>query len=215
MVSCKPSLRQNQNNFFTRSFKFYTSDYDSDSNKIWDGIRTLFSLTSSLSSGRGYSWEFLVGVCHVVLQFLTLFQTEKCHFLHLFSDPALNIMSLLHRLDSNKKRFVKIHYKFAFFSFFLTHLELKKEICSYAPIFPRNWYLIPEQNGKGLYLFSEQNSAKPLPFGVAHVYVAYIREYPPPWLSSMLLIMAQTLTPSLVKTSLKWASIIDLFPLSK
>ena len=36
--------------------------------------------------GGGYSWEFLVGVCRPVLQILTLFQTKKCHFPHLFSD---------------------------------------------------------------------------------------------------------------------------------
>ena len=165
MVSCKPSLRQNQNNFFTRSFKFYTSDYDSDSNKIWDGIRTLFSLTSSLSSGRGYSWEFLVGVCHVVLQFLTLFQTEKCHFLHLFSDPALNIMSLLHRLDSNKKRFVKIHYKFAFFSFFLTHLELKKKYVHTLPYFLEIDTWFQNKMGKVYTCFQSKTVQNPYPLG--------------------------------------------------
>ena len=43
--------------------------------------------------------------------------------------------------------------------------------------FPRN-YLIPDPDGQSLYPFSDQNNAKPLPFGVAHTYVAYIREYP-------------------------------------
>ena len=37
---------------------------------------------------RGYFWEFLVGVCSPVLQILTLFQTEKCHFPDPFSDLA-------------------------------------------------------------------------------------------------------------------------------
>ena len=36
---------------------------------------------------RGYSWEFLVGVCPV-LQILTLFQTQKCHFPQPFSDQT-------------------------------------------------------------------------------------------------------------------------------
>ena len=36
--------------------------------------------------GEGYFWEFLVGVCHLVLQILTLFQTKKCHFPLWFSD---------------------------------------------------------------------------------------------------------------------------------
>ena len=34
------------------------------------------------STGEGYSWKFLVGVCEI----LTLFQTKKCHFPHPFSD---------------------------------------------------------------------------------------------------------------------------------
>jgi len=40
----------------------------------------------------GYSWEFLVGVCHPVLQILTLFQTKKCHF----SQPFLDRVSRIH-----------------------------------------------------------------------------------------------------------------------
>ena len=38
--------------------------------------------------GEGYSWEFLVEVCHLVLQILTLSQTKKCHFPHSFSDQT-------------------------------------------------------------------------------------------------------------------------------
>ena len=39
----------------------------------------------------GYSWEFLVRVCRPVLQILTLFQTKKCNFPHLFSDQTSNV----------------------------------------------------------------------------------------------------------------------------
>ena len=51
---------------------------------------------SNFPLGRGggwgwYSWEFLVEVCRPVLQILTLFQTKKCHFSHLFSDLACKI----------------------------------------------------------------------------------------------------------------------------
>ena len=42
---------------------------------------------------RGYSWEFLVGVCHPVLQILTLFQTKKCHFPYSFSDQTSKILN--------------------------------------------------------------------------------------------------------------------------
>ena len=36
--------------------------------------------------GGGYSWEFLVGLCRLVHQILTLFQTKTCHFPNPFSD---------------------------------------------------------------------------------------------------------------------------------
>ena len=41
--------------------------------------------------GGGYSREFLVGLCHPVVQILTLFQTKNCNFPHLFSDQSSKI----------------------------------------------------------------------------------------------------------------------------
>ena len=32
--------------------------------------------------GKGYSWEFLVGVCRSVLQILNLFPTKEFHYSH-------------------------------------------------------------------------------------------------------------------------------------
>ena len=49
----------------------------------------LYSLRGG--GGEGYSWEFLEGVCRVVSQILTLFQTQKYHFPHLFSDQISKI----------------------------------------------------------------------------------------------------------------------------
>ena len=41
---------------------------------------------------RGYFWEFLLmGVCHLVLQILILFQTKKWHFPQPFSDQISRI----------------------------------------------------------------------------------------------------------------------------
>ena len=40
-------------------------------------------------------------------------------------------------------------------------------------------YPIPDQNGQNLNPFSDQNGAKTIPFGAAHTYMAYMREYPP------------------------------------
>ena len=45
----------------------------------------------SCSYPWGYSSEFLVGVCRLVLQILTLFQTKICHFSYPFSDLASKI----------------------------------------------------------------------------------------------------------------------------
>ena len=50
----------------------------------------LFTHTSS-PGGGGNSWKLLVGVCRPVLQILTLFQTQKYHFPHPFSDLASKI----------------------------------------------------------------------------------------------------------------------------
>ena len=52
--------------------------------------------------------------------------------------------------------------------------------CSPNPdlILDQKPYPIPTQNGQSLYPFSDQNSAKTLPFGAAHNYMGFIRESP-------------------------------------
>ena len=40
---------------------------------------------------------------------------------------------------------------------------------------------IGDQNGQNLYPIADQNGSKTTPFGAAHTYMAYIREYPTPW----------------------------------
>ena len=39
----------------------------------------------------GYTWEFLVGVCRLVFQILTLFHTKKCNLPDPFSDQTSKI----------------------------------------------------------------------------------------------------------------------------
>ena len=51
--------------------------------------KTNKKLESFVSSPGGYSWQFLVGVCRLVVQILILFQTKKCNFPHPFSDLAI------------------------------------------------------------------------------------------------------------------------------
>ena len=57
----------------------------------------------STPGGGGYSWEFLIGVCFPVLQILTQFQTQKCNFLHPFSDQTSKIHTRLLRLECKQK----------------------------------------------------------------------------------------------------------------
>ena len=42
--------------------------------------------------------------------------------------------SFILRLEHQQKRFLKIHFESAYFSFFLTHVELKQYIRSYIPV---------------------------------------------------------------------------------
>lgn len=42
-----------------------------------------------MPGGWGHFWEFLVGVCCLILQILTLLQTKKCHFSTFVSRPGL------------------------------------------------------------------------------------------------------------------------------
>ena len=44
----------------------------------------------------GYYWEFLVQLCHQVLQILNPIQTKKCHFSHLSSDLTSKIHTRFH-----------------------------------------------------------------------------------------------------------------------
>ena len=112
----------------------------------------------------GYSWEFLVGMCCPILQFLTLFLTKKCE----------SFFTSVFRLGL--KDFFKIHFEYADFSFLLTHLGLKRYICSYTLVVPSK--TIPDSRPKWAKTM-QKNGAKYLPFGAAHTYVAYIRKQPP------------------------------------
>ena len=77
-------------------------------------------------------------------------------------------------------RFLKMHFEFAYYSFFLIHLELKRQIRPCTPEFPRKPYANSDQNRQSLCPFSNQNSTKTIPFGAAHTFKANIREYLPP-----------------------------------
>ena len=79
-------------------------------------------------------------------------------------------MSSLLRLAQQQKRFLKIHFGLVYFSFFLTHLELKQQMRSYTPVVPFKTIPDSDQNEQSLYPFSDENGARTLPFGAAHTY---------------------------------------------
>ena len=76
--------------------------------------------------GGGYSWEFLVGVCLLVLQILTLFQAKKCNFPDLFSDQTSKVHTrcqtcpldrynvIITRLERRQKSLLKLHIYLSF-----------------------------------------------------------------------------------------------------
>ena len=66
------------------------------------------------------------------------------------------------------KRCIKIHFEVAYFSFFLTHLELKRWIRPYPPVVPSK--IIPD---------SRPNWANSVPKSGTY-YMAYVREFSPP-----------------------------------
>ena len=67
---------------------------------------------------------FVVGLCRTVVQILILFQTKKSHFPHPSSDlPEAEIILL--RLERQQKRFLKIHFEFAYCSFLLIHFGIE------------------------------------------------------------------------------------------
>ena len=133
--------------------------------------------------GEGYSWKFLVGVCRLVLQIPTWFQTKKCNFPHPFSDytskihtrfrtpgrPGLyaeSMLSLFWLERKEKKLFKSIPNSHIYFSFFLTYLELK-----------RYWYVhtlrsslenhtrFQAKLGKEYTRFQTKTTQKPYPMG--------------------------------------------------
>ena len=156
-------------------------------------LNTLISLRHKmLGGGGGYSWEFLVGVCSPVLLILTLFQTKKCHFSHPYSDLPSTIhthsqtwplRNCHHYLDwnSNKKTVLKIHFEFAYFSFFLSHLVLKQEIRSYTPVVPLD--TIPDSIptwSKSISVFRPKRRKNHTLWGGTYLYGLYRGLRPPP-----------------------------------
>ena len=88
---------------------------------------------------------------------------QKCHFLDPFSDLASKKLCH-HYLDSksNKKRFLKIHFRFAYFSFFLSFF-LISFIRSRSSL--KKHTRFQTKMGKVYTCFRTKTAPKPQPFG--------------------------------------------------
>ena len=122
------------------------------------------------------SWPYF----RLNVNFHSRFQTWPLKFISVFVRNSWGwFVSSLLRLERQQKRFPKIHFELAYFSFFLLHLELIRRINTFihARSFLENHNRFQTKMGS-VNPFSDQNGSKTL--GAAHTYMAYIRKYPPP-----------------------------------
>ena len=97
----------------------------------------------------------------------------------LFQTSPLFINITCTQIRTPTKRFLKIHFEFAYNSFFLIHLELKRQILSYTPVIPSKTILDSRQKWINLYPSSSRNGAKTIPYeGGIYLYVLYRGEPP-------------------------------------
>ena len=132
-----------------------------------------------------YSWKCLLGVCRPVLRILTLFQTKKnVIFRTRFQIWPLKSIPVFRPGGDHKtqhkhwhetvtmsssatKTFLKIHFEFAYYTFFLIQLEFwNDEHIDTPPQFLRKLYPIPDQKwAKCILVFQTKTEQKPYPMG--------------------------------------------------
>ena len=100
-------------------------------------------------------------------------------FTTIYRPGILVIMSTLLRLERQQKRFLKFHFEFAYFSFFLPHLKLKRQVrlsfqFQFIPSTTIPVFRPKRSNNRSLGSWQKPHA----PFGVALTYRAYMREYP-------------------------------------
>ena len=98
-----------------------------------------------------------------------------------FSDLAFTKLSSLFRLEQQQKTVLKIHFEFAYFSFFLSHLVLKQEIRSYTPVVPLD--TIPDSIpkwSKSISVFRPKRRKNHTLWGGTYLYGLYRGLRPPP-----------------------------------
>ena len=92
-------------------------------------------------------------------------------------------MSSLLRLEQQQTKFLKIHLalELAYFSFFLTHLELKQQLRSYTPGVPSKPNPIQTKMSKVYNRFQTKTAQNPYPIPTLSSYLHDLyRGVPPP-----------------------------------
>ena len=98
-------------------------------------------------------------------------------FTPVFRPGLYEIMLSLHRFVHQQNRLLKIHFEFAYFPF-LSYSFGIKTINRF--IHSKTIAQFQTKVGKVHTSFQTEMAEKPYPFGAAHTYMAYMREYPPP-----------------------------------
>ena len=91
-----------------------------------------------------------------------------------FSDLAFTKLSSLFRLEQQQKTVLKIHFEFAYFSFFLIHLELKRPMRSYTPVISSKSLTNSRPKwAKSMPVFRPLRLKNPTPWGCTYQYGLY------------------------------------------
>ena len=88
-------------------------------------------------------------------------------------------MSSLLRLTPNKIFLEPLRIRLLLFLSYALGIETTNTFIHSRSSFTEKLYPIPDQNGQNVYLFLDRNGATIITFGVAHTYMAYLREYHP------------------------------------
>ena len=136
-----------------------------------------------------------MGVCRPVLQILTLFQTKKCHFLHLFSDQTSKIHTRLQtwplgknyvtitKIRAQTKKFFKpINFRIRIFLFLSSSFGIETInmfIHSRSRSSLENHTQFQTKTAKIYAHFQTKKVQKPYPMGGTYLYRLY--KGVPPW----------------------------------
>ena len=162
------------------SIKFYFLSLRAFTHTSFLSLSTLNTSDSSPGGGE-YSWEFLLGLCLLVIRTLTLFQTKKCHFHTHFQTwrwsqnttyvfTLTEIMSPLLNLGRQQKM--------SFFLSFSFIIEITNTFIHYRGSFV-NHTRFQTKMGKTSTLFQTKTAPKPYLLGL-HIPIWPIIREPPP-----------------------------------